>query len=145
VVTFCARQQRDNLLYPSGSLSEILRNPAKVIKSLVNSFIQSDPRISIQTQSILEAAKHVPRPWKGNGHRAEFPKDLVPLLHTSAFLPAWDAVQDFPQAFNAVRGQLDGHVDSIYNPTQYQLHCTPRAVTFQQFLHGDGITAVLII
>lgn len=91
----------------------------------MDTFVECDARFVLKGQGLLETAKHIARARKGNGHGAELTEDLVPLLNAGAFLPPGDAVKNFRQSFDTVRGQMYCHVDRVDNPTQDLFGSTP--------------------
>ncbi len=72
----------------------------------------------------------------------------MPLLDSCAFLPPRDAVEDFPELFEAVGREMHCQVDRVHDPAHNCFTFVSRAVTLLQFLEGDWLSplgSVLVV
>ena len=112
------RPEGDHFSQPSGACFKVPCQPAEIVQSLVHSSAQADAMLVLALgERVLETAEEIPGAWKCGGHRAELTQNRMPLARRCTFLAAGDAVQNFPEPFEAMGWQLHRHIDRVDYPT----------------------------
>lgn len=103
----------------------VVKQSAEVGEGVVDLLTESDPIFEYLDDGQLHLAEEVFSTRHGQCHGAELAKNLVPLLHSCAFLIVWDACEDCCQSFHSVLRQGDRHVDRVQDPPQDNLGGVP--------------------
>ena len=141
-MSFGGGEEGDELGDAGGTAFDVLEQPAEVGKGVMDSFTECDPSFDFFGDGQLHVAEKVFGAWHGQRHGAELAEDLVPLFDARAFLINRDARQDCSEAFDAVRGQGDCHVDCVQDPAEDDLGSVPGAIPLEELLEGDDLLSV---
>ena len=79
----------------------------------MHSLLQQDSGAKLVGQGVLHVAEEMVRARQGKSHQPELAEHLVPLPHACLLLRDGNRGKDVGEALDAMRGQMDRHVDGV--------------------------------
>ena len=94
-------------------------------------------------ETMLKSAEQTLATGNGKDHTAQFTQKLLPAFDGNAVAAA-KVGKEFEEAVGAMRGQGDGVIDRVHEPTQHHFERGPGGVAVAQFLDRNGLGAMRV-
>lgn len=113
----------------------------KVVQLVPHGSGDADAVLVSMAQTFLQEAEEAPAARDADGHAAKFSQGFVPKLGGD-FVLASELVKDLLESEDAMRGELQGFVDSVNEPAKDDFAGAEVGITFEQLFDGGDMVPV---